>query len=47
MVEEFFLHRVAVEPGDGAQAPGGGSPGPPAGFQVAGEELNVRAADGE
>jgi hypothetical protein len=36
MLEEFFLDSVPVEPGDGAQPPGDGGPGPAAGFQVAG-----------
>jgi hypothetical protein len=43
VIEEFFLDRVAVEPGDGAQPPGDGGPGAAAGFQVAGEELDVGA----
>ena len=44
MVEEFFLDRVAVEPGDGAQPAGDGGPGAAAGFQIAAGELDVRAA---
>jgi len=44
MLEEFFLDGVAVEPCDGAQAAGDGGPGAAAGFQIAGEELDVRAA---
>ena len=44
MVEEFFFDGVAVEPGDGAQAAGDGGPGAAAGFEIAGEELDVRAA---
>ena len=44
MVEEFFLDGVPVEPGDGAQPAGDGGPGPAAGFQVAGEALDVGAA---
>lgn len=47
MAEQFFLYRVAVEPGDGAQAASDGGPGPSAGFQVPGEELDVRTAGGE
>jgi hypothetical protein len=47
MVEEFFFDGVAVEPGDGAQAAGDSGPGPAAGFQVTGEELDVSAAGGE
>jgi hypothetical protein len=46
-VEKFFLDGVAVEPGDGAQPAGDGGPGPAAGFQVAGEQLDVGAASGE
>jgi hypothetical protein len=44
MIEELFLERVAVEPGDGAQPAGDGGPGSAAGFQIAGKELDVRAA---
>jgi len=44
MIEEFFLDGVPVEPGDGAQPPGDGGPGTAAGFQIAAEELDVRAA---
>ena len=44
MIEEFFLDGVAVEPCDGAQAAGNGGPGAAAGFEIAGEELDVRAA---
>ena len=47
MVEELFLDRIAVEPGDGAQPPGDGGPGTAAGFQITGKELDVRAADME
>src|SRR5262245_21381738 len=47
MVQEFFLDRVAVEPGDGAQPPGNGRPGAAPGFQLPGEGLNVCPADGE
>ena len=47
MLEEFFFDGVAVEPGDGAQPPGDGRPGAAPGFQVAGEALDVCAADGE
>jgi hypothetical protein len=46
-VQEFFLHCVFVEPGDGAQPPGDGGAGPASGFQVSGEALDVGAADGE
>jgi hypothetical protein len=44
VIEEFFLDRVPVEPGDGAQPAGDGGPGAAAGFQIATEELDVRAA---
>jgi hypothetical protein len=44
MIEELFLERVAVEPGDGAQAAGDGGPGAAAGFQISGEALNAGAA---
>ena len=44
VIEEFFLDRVPVEPGDGAQAAGDGGPGATAGFQIAAEELDVCAA---
>ena len=47
MFQVFFLDGVPVEPGDGAQPPGDGGPGPAAGFQVAGEAFDVGAADGE
>src|SRR5215469_8851019 len=44
MVQQFFLHGVLVEPGDSAESPCHGRPGPAAGFQVAGEALDVRPA---
>ena len=44
VIEQVFLDRVPVEPGDGAQPPGHRGPGPAAGFQVAGEALDVGAA---
>ena len=47
VVEEFFLDGVAVEPGHRAQAAGDRGPGPAAGFEVAGEGLDVRAAGAE
>jgi len=47
MIEQFFFDGVPVEPGHCAQAAGDGSPGPPAGFQVTGEELDVSPAGGE
>jgi hypothetical protein len=47
VLEEFFLDGVLVEPGDGAQPPGDSGAGPAAGFQFAGEGLDVGAAGGE
>jgi hypothetical protein len=47
VLQELFFHGVLVEPGDGAQPPGDGGAGPAPGFQVAGEGLDVGAADGE
>ena len=47
VVEELFLDGVLVEPGDGAQPPGDGGAGTAAGFQLAGEGLDVGAADRE
>jgi hypothetical protein len=47
VIEEFFFDRVAVEPRDGAQPPGDGGPGAAAGFQVAGEALDVSTASTE
>jgi hypothetical protein len=44
MVQQVLLHRVPVEPGDGAQPAGDGGPCAAAGLQVAGEALDVRAA---
>ena len=44
VIEQFFLDGVPVEPGDGAQPAGDGGPGAAAGFQVAGEALDVGAA---
>jgi hypothetical protein len=41
VVEELFLHGVLVEPGDRAQPPGHGSAGTAAGFEFAGEGLDV------
>ena len=46
MVQQLFFHGVPVEPGEGAQASGDGGPGPAAGFQVAGEKLDVGATGG-
>jgi hypothetical protein len=45
VLEELFLDRVPVEPGDGAQPPGDGGAGAAACFQVAGEAFDVGAAD--
>ena len=47
MIEQLFVHRVPVKPGHGAQAAGDGGPGPAAGFQVTGEELDVSPAGAE
>jgi hypothetical protein len=47
VVEEFFFDGVPVKPGDGAQPPGDGGAGPAAGFHLAGERLDVGAADRE
>ena len=44
MLKQLFLHRVLVEPGDRAQPPGDGRPGPAAAFQIASEAFNVSAA---
>jgi len=44
VIEQFFLDRVPVETGDGAQPPGDRRAGAAAGFQIAAEELDVRAA---
>ncbi len=41
MLEQFFFHRVPAEPSHGAQPAGDGGPGAAAGFQVAGEALDV------
>ena len=47
MFQEFFFDRVFIEPGDGAQPPGDGSPGPAPGLQLPGEAFNTGPADGE
>ena len=47
VVEELFLDGVLVEPGDGAQSAGDRGASPAAGFQFAGEGLDVGAADRE
>jgi hypothetical protein len=44
MIKQVFLHRIPVEPGNGAEPPGDGGPGAAAGLQVAGEALDVGAA---
>ena len=44
MIEQVFLHRVPVEPGDGAQPPGDGRPGTAAGLQVAREAFDIGTA---
>jgi hypothetical protein len=46
VIQEFFLHCVAVGPGDGAQAAGDGRAGSAPGFQLTGEAFDVGAADG-
>jgi hypothetical protein len=47
VVEELFLDGVLVEPGDGGQPMGDGGASPPAGLELAGEGLDVGAADRE
>jgi len=47
MLQELFLDRVLVGPGDGAQPPGDGRAGPAAGFEFPGEAFDAGAADGE
>ena len=47
VIQEPFLDRVAVEPGNGGQPPGDGGAGPAPGFQVAGEAFDAGTADGE
>jgi hypothetical protein len=48
VLQQLSLDGVFIEPGDRAQPAGDGSAaGPAAGFQVAGEALNVRAAGPE
>jgi hypothetical protein len=47
VLEKFFFDRVFVEPGDRAQPPGDGGAGAAACFQLAGEGLDVGAADRE
>jgi hypothetical protein len=44
MLQQLFLHRVPVEPGDRAQPPGDGRPGTAARFQIAGEAFDIRPA---
>jgi hypothetical protein len=44
VIEQVFLHRIPVEPGDRAQPPGDGGPGAAAGLQITGEALDVGAA---
>jgi hypothetical protein len=45
VLEEFFFDCVPVEPGDGAQPPGDRGPGAASGLELAGEALDVGAAD--
>src|SRR5258708_26563634 len=47
MLEEVFLDRILVEPGDSAQPPGDGRAGPALDFEFPGEAFDVGAADGE
>ena len=47
MLEQVLLDRIAVETGHRAQAAGDGGPGAAAGFQVAGEVLDVRPEGSE
>jgi hypothetical protein len=47
MIEQFLLNGIAVEASDGAHAAGDGRPGASAGFQVAGEALDVGTARSE
>jgi hypothetical protein len=44
VLEQVFLQRIPVEPGDRAQPAGDGGPGATAGLQVTGETLDVGAA---
>jgi hypothetical protein len=45
MIQQFFLDGIPVEPGDRAEPSRDGRPGAAAGFEVAGEALDVGAAD--
>jgi len=47
VAEQVFLDRVAVQAGDGGQPPGDRRPGPASCLEVAGEQFDVGAADGE
>jgi len=47
VLEEFLFNGVLEEPGDGGQPPGHGGAGAASGFQLAGEALDVAAADSE
>src|SRR5260370_10205236 len=47
VIEEFFLDRVLIEPGDGAQPAGDGGTSTSPGFQIAAKAFDVGAADGE
>ena len=44
MLQQLFLLRVLVEPGDRAQPPGDGGPGAGAAFQTAGEAFDISLA---
>jgi hypothetical protein len=47
MIEEVLLDRVPVQPGDGRQPAGDSGAGTAGRLEVAGEQLDVGAADGE
>ena len=47
VVEQVLLDGVRVQPGDGGQPAGDGRAGSCGGFEVAGEQLDVSAADSE
>ena len=47
VLQELFLHRVAVEPGDGAQPTRNSGASPAPGLEFPGETLDVGAPDGE
>jgi hypothetical protein len=47
VLQQLCFDRVLVETGDRAQPPGHRGPGPPGGFQVAAEALDVGPAHAE